>query len=358
MTISIFCAVLIYGLIREVAAKLMALGEGVPIPKSMSIFLFVFTYFLFQGTLCFCALEMKGWGTKAAGGLFAHLTRFGASFLAAETQFMAPIKHSVFLTFMVALASGLVLSGLNAIAARVREKVIESDGRVDDAEDEWQDVAADAEKDMLALAFGFSLMQSFRFLIVGISQPFEPDDAPEDIRQWETNALFCCGLLFAGLVGATSMFNAKYLQRIPKGSWPWYFVSALPSVMSMGMAWSFLFWGEWQVYCFGYEGVRIAGCMLVALVMSVIGVLSVFGLDSLKTWCENSEASKLAIPQLVLAVGLLVGFAWERCFDMGLDTISELHGPYAHIIVHVLQVALLILVLPAWSSYVLPKAEA
>jgi len=355
MTVSIFCAVLIYGLIREVCGKLMALGEGAPFPTSMTVALFIFTYFLFQATLCLCALAV-GWGTKAAGGLFAHIAGFAASFLTAETQFMEPIKHSVALTFLVALGSGLGLSALNWCACQVRQKVIQWDGKKDEAEEEWEDVVEDAEQDVLALTMGFALMQAFRFLVVGESQPFEPDEAPEDIRQWETNALLCCGVLFALLVGLASVFNATHREKFTKGSLLRHFVDAQPSVMSMGMAWSLLFWGEWQVYCLGFKGVRIAGCLCVALLMSLLGVASVFGLDRIASVWKDAEASKLAIPQLVLAVGLLVGFAWERCFDMGLDTISELHGPYAHIITHALQVGLLVIVVPAWSKYVQPKA--
>jgi len=97
--------------------------------------------------------------------------------------------------------------------------------------------------------------------------------------------------------------------------------------------------------------------MLLALFLTFVGVTSVFGLDIIVSSNPNEpEAIKLVMKELIPAVGLMVGFAWERCFDMGLDTISELHGKYAYYTTHLLELGLLAIVLPAWSKYVQPKA--
>jgi len=358
MTISIFSAVLIFGWIQKLTHYFMGLSPKVSgMPKIYSVWIFVVIYMAFQLTLYVLKRVSKDW-LKAAGTIFAHLTGFGALFLVALLQADPSIRGSAALTTVVAVGLGLGLCTLNFIANEVRKiEIYRARGAKEEEEenDAWQDVANDAENDMLSLATGFALMQAARHAICGRMEPFEPDDAPEDILQWETNALLACAVIFAGLVVVGGKIVESTKDQFGETSWLQLFINALPGTASMGMAFALLFWGEWQMYVLGYngDGLRIAACLMHALLMSGFALALVFLLSLL----QGDRNLGTAAAQLTLALGLLVGFSWERCFDMGLDTLGDIHGgEAANVVKHALPVALVCMALPAWKMYVLPKA--
>merc|ERR1719491_906580 len=91
--------------------------------------------------------------------------------------------------------------------------------------------------------------------------------------------------------------------------------------------------------------------------------LSVFILDSVEAQFRGSKMMKRAMGSLELALGVLVGFTWERAFDVGFEEFElkfEHHAKEAVLPgafwVMLMSLVLWIIVAPAWRYYILPKA--
>merc|ERR1719387_67913 len=147
-------------------------------------------------------------------------------------------------------------------------------------------------------------------------------------------------------------------------------VRAFQNVSAMAFAFCFLFYGEWQIYAIGYHGVRIKACLIVAMFVTLLCLILIFALDAI----ESLLAMRRAVRSLVLAMGLLIGFSWEKAFDIGLEALAhpdippdavfrgggwfgDLLGFMARITAWFLPLFLLIVALPAWKMYVLPHCD-
>merc|ERR1719238_794750 len=99
-------------------------------------------------------------------------------------------------------------------------------------------------------------------------------------------------------------------------------------------------------------------CMVTAYGMSIFGIVSVFFLDFLnqKGWGEHD-----ALDALVTAIGLLIGLCWEQTFDVAVETIVEMHHDkgiiFQDCVLFGMSLCLVLVVLPAWMVYILPKTD-
>eukprot|EP00747_Dinoflagellata_sp_TGD_P183655 gnl/TRDRNA2_/TRDRNA2_38678_c1_seq1.p1 gnl/TRDRNA2_/TRDRNA2_38678_c1~~gnl/TRDRNA2_/TRDRNA2_38678_c1_seq1.p1 ORF type:complete len:189 (+),score=30.88 gnl/TRDRNA2_/TRDRNA2_38678_c1_seq1:56-568(+) len=127
-------------------------------------------------------------------------------------------------------------------------------------------------------------------------------------------------------------------------------------VTSMTMAWCTLFWGEWQIYIPGFmDGSRIAGCLLVALGHTFNTVLWIFVLDYI---ANRFQVVEQALRSIMTTFGVLVGIAWARVFNVAFQDLAETAdmGGSKEVRMPIFVVCLMIVVLPAWRMYILPKA--
>jgi len=110
----------------------------------------------------------------------------------------------------------------------------------------------------------------------------------------------------------------------------------------------------------GFEGARIEGCLLTALLLTAIALTVVLALDSLAAVILHSKSDTSAMRALMVSMGLMVGFTWERCFDLGLEHLSVHHGGVLlqSFLRHASPLVMLAVVVPAWAWYILPKAKA
>merc|ERR1719174_3273266 len=90
-----------------------------------------------------------------------------------------------------------------------------------------------------------------------------------------------------------------------------------------------------------------------------------------KTWAHQairgSKGLQRALKSLELSLGILIGFSWERAFDVGFEQIElhmEMtmgHKTWAHqamasLLVSTMSIGLFAIVGPAWRYHILPKA--
>merc|ERR1712176_1023910 len=97
---------------------------------------------------------------------------------------------------------------------------------------------------------------------------------------------------------------------------------------------------------------------MMALELSGIACFSVIFLDKIDDFHAGSEDSKAgarAIQEIITALGILVGFSWEHCFEGSVGAVASLTD-HPRITKLVLGCLVTILVVPAWRRYVLVKA--
>merc|ERR1711920_489836 len=102
----------------------------------------------------------------------------------------------------------------------------------------------------------------------------------------------------------------------------------------------------------------LLGRVMMALELSAVACFVVLFLDKIDDYhagSEDSRAGARAIQQIINALGILVGFSWEHCFEGSVAAVAGL-TKHPRITKLVLGCLVTILVVPAWRKYVLVKA--
>mmetsp|Transcript_22924 Transcript_22924/g.52552 ORF Transcript_22924/g.52552 Transcript_22924/m.52552 type:complete len:518 (-) Transcript_22924:76-1629(-) len=359
-TVSIFAAVLIYGTI------LGMLREVLDVQTHSGLLVLLFTLFAvlvaaLQVVLYWLSKLQATKTEEAVCVLSAHIAGFAAMYFGAGLQMYvgrhASWPHQVFLFIGISV----FMVGLTFAGGRVRKAAAEADGNVTPAEEAWMEYVEDVENDVVSLCVGFAAVQLVRFAIChGRMQPYEPGDEPEDhITQGMVNALLIFGIVAALLNCATTniVSRAKFVRS--HTATQLRMMKLVQATFATITAWALLFWGEWQVYVMGFEGARIEGCLFTALLLTAIALIVVLALDFIADVILHHKSDNSAMRALMVSLGLMVGFTWERCFDLGLEHLSILReNPAAQTVLrHALPWVMLAIVVPAWAWYILPKAK-
>jgi hypothetical protein len=274
---------------------------------------------------------------------------------------------------LLILLAIVVIAGMMYVADKVMDKLAGMDGEVDESEEKWIDLCQETDNDVFCLAISFLVNLHIRYLIRGENKPYEPGHAG-NVVQSDANILYLVSIVFAALVGAGTLahqqihkyYRAKHGHGAFRRDHPYVHrgMDVIQHCNFMGCAWCFLFWGEWQLYVLGWESTVIGGCLVVAVFLS----LSSFGvvLALYKFIIPNLESGygiKRALKSLELSLGILVGFSWERAFDVGFEEMElkfeHMHetAGYAGFLFYALNIFLFLVVAPAWFLYIFPKAQ-
>merc|ERR1712217_819527 len=77
--------------------------------------------------------------------------------------------------------------------------------------------------------------------------------------------------------------------------------------------------------------------------------------DKIDDTIGDSKASSDALRTMITALGVLVGFSWEHCFDFGGTAIASetQNGPLAKLAIAIIT---MVFIVPAWRNHILFKA--
>merc|ERR1719329_898772 len=96
------------------------------------------------------------------------------------------------------------------------------------------------------------------------------------------------------------------------------------------------------------------------MVISLIMMFGLIPLDKLADAEFTGPATDRAIRSLMAAMGILIGFSWEQCFDTSVDALAEksnaehITGANQHSTKLFLSVFCAMILVPAWKRYILP----
>eukprot|EP00429_Kryptoperidinium_foliaceum_P003363 CAMPEP_0176026936 /NCGR_PEP_ID=MMETSP0120_2-20121206/13204_1 /TAXON_ID=160619 /ORGANISM="Kryptoperidinium foliaceum, Strain CCMP 1326" /LENGTH=502 /DNA_ID=CAMNT_0017360141 /DNA_START=35 /DNA_END=1543 /DNA_ORIENTATION=- len=359
MTASIFSAVLIYSTASEFMKEQLhvhRLGGNVAVDASM----FVVAYIALQVTL-FAMMKGHAERSKLAsfGGVMAHITGFAAMYTGAGLLHVERAEDNPGFTWLVVFVLGLVLYALTLIGAKLRNTTaLADDGVVSEDEQAWMEAVDDVEDDVTCLAIGFCIMQAFRRSIIGKPNPYLAADPPLLVQQVHANWLLVCAVgaalltvLFARIrhsMKQAGTYNNDGINSLR-------FVGVIRNTWSTCFAWCLIFWIEWQVYVVDQrDSLRIIDLLVQALLAVIMCVALTLVLDKIADFAGQGA---MGMRRLIFSIGLLAGFSWERTFDLAIDQYSTHHGGPDTIWRHLVRLALAAAVLPAWSWYILPKAQ-
>jgi len=71
---------------------------------------------------------------------------------------------------------------------------------------------------------------------------------------------------------------------------------------------------------------------------------------------DSTKKVDLCLKKVIRALGILVGFGWEQCFDEAVESLSKVM-PAPHIAKFGLALFCIVIIVPAWKWYVLPMSE-
>jgi hypothetical protein len=357
MTASIFVAVLLFGTVKAMLLKIFE--PSVPQRIALTLVMFV-CCFLGLHALLFKLKESSKLNLQTGATLLSHITGFAGMYGfcdSAELKFIEEKDvHGIVLLIFVSAA---IIITLIVVMSKVMRKVALADGTMDEKEEEWIDTCEETDDDVFCLSVSFLLTLLLRFLIRGELLPYEPGHVGA-ITQSEATQMLVCGLFFGVLVGGGAAVVAKHGASITSPNAK-RAVTGVQHLNSMTMAWCLLFWAEWQLYVWGWERAVIAGCLVVAVSMTIFSfgvvILSNYAMDSIR---NSGKLAKRARKSIELALGILVGFSWERAFDVGFEELEHTIAHHttehnAEILLLGLSALLVAIVAPAWQWHILPK---
>jgi hypothetical protein len=130
----------------------------------------------------------------------------------------------------------------------------------------------------------------------------------------------------------------------------------------MCFSWAFFF--GLQMFLAGFhafEGEPELMSVVLALLISALCMGAIIPLDALADADWTDEHMDMAIRSIMSAMGLLIGFGWEQCFDASVDALARKSDAVSDIAIvntHTVKLALTIfcagLLVPAWKWYMLP----
>lgn len=373
-TISIFVSVLIYQAFND-AIHALFLYDSSELVKMQVAFVHSLVWFIMLQLLLATVSRAITWPCQGAvedtpddqreldlkcwAVILGHITGFAS--INAWTQLQAYCGGSV-LILPLAFFS---LWGLFKVTDIVREWVaLVDDGVKDKMEEAWDEATEETEDDVMALTLSFLVVQTMRFWIYGV--------LPDEEGNLEVNLHASFSQAFTSLGIGLSIAISSYLRTLYGTSKHTRYSIWLRLIADFSSCWMVMFsidrimtLGSMGGAKFGVLGNVITACFLTFISFTVMYFLDKQA-DAEEEKHSVSETPqhekelhsrrKVAMRATVLAIGVLIGFAWEKCFDVAVDETAEREAdkvPPALVKV-VLALMLATLVVPAWRWYILP----
>merc|ERR1712079_187134 len=123
-----------------------------------------------------------------------------------------------------------------------------------------------------------------------------------------------------GALGLTLMHLIEHSEGF---EWKKRVLSICSDYFTFGNAWCLYFGVEWALssQLVGSEEALLH--VIISLFLSAVAFLMIFVLDKVIDHGIVGEGSEAAVETIILAFGVLVGFAWEQSFDAAVSVVAE-----------------------------------
>eukprot|EP00747_Dinoflagellata_sp_TGD_P134392 gnl/TRDRNA2_/TRDRNA2_175316_c0_seq1.p1 gnl/TRDRNA2_/TRDRNA2_175316_c0~~gnl/TRDRNA2_/TRDRNA2_175316_c0_seq1.p1 ORF type:complete len:231 (+),score=31.47 gnl/TRDRNA2_/TRDRNA2_175316_c0_seq1:330-1022(+) len=128
----------------------------------------------------------------------------------------------------------------------------------------------------------------------------------------------------------------------------------LMNASSMAFAWCQLYIFKWEIARFPAikSPNTLTSCVALALLISLLSFMMISLLDKNADSPITGKSADRAVESIIMALGILVGFSWEQCFDRGVETVAAL-TPHPVSTEVLLAVMVVMIVITPWRRYIL-----
>lgn len=304
------------------------------------------------------ALREVQLNTECWAVLFAHLTGFATINAIGGWQHLPFFAQSDAHSLLVLPIGLLVLLVLYQILYWLRETIAKGDdAKIDEYEKVWDDASEDAEMDIAGLSLSFAAVQSLRYHVSGVLpdvEGVEGDNTAYTHDPSQVYKMLGMSVIFV-MLAVIFLFIGK---KTEEDTTPRRMASIMQHFCSNAFAWSVFFGAQWALYWIDFTRELALLHVSLAIVLSFVSFVLIFGLDKVADYEGTGSSADKAIRSIVVALGVLVGFSWERSFDTATDyAVNSLLPAYRNPLSKLLlSLALSLIVLPAWRIYILPNA--
>lgn len=289
-------------------------------------------------------LDMKCWGI-----LFGHIAGFAS--INAWCVVQQFFHRSLIGSLLVIVGAAITLWLTFLITDMCREHIaMADDGEKDACEELWDDSVEETEEDVRALTLSFLTVQWLRFAIFGVLPSAEGDLPDRPYSQSQITSMLCVALFAVFYNNIPGRWCFK--QRIVGKS------EAMRNILNLVFAWgvmySFRVWLLTEKYLHG----DASGEVMQATIITWGTFAAQHILDYFADMEATGKETDAAIRSLISTLGVLVGFSWEKCFDVAVDNIAEkIESVPPELTKLALALVLASSVLPAWRWYILPVLD-
>jgi len=254
-----------------------------------------------------------------------------------------------------------------------------------------QESAEEAENDIAAIGISFSTVVVFRYVmthqmanVLGLELPVHNHSMEAKVGIGVAAVVFALISIFILITHTWVEKRSKYSaassvkeeggELMPKETelhaprrdykTRWVFIAS--SMFATASSWCGLYCSKWMLYGLEInadEDTNPNSCIsrvILALLVSFGSFLMIYFLDKLADSDLTDNDADRAIEEVIHAIGVSVGFAWEQAFDAGVETIGELTeslGTWYPVFAR-LGFAIMIsaVMIPAWRLYLIKKS--
>jgi len=240
------------------------------------------------------------------------------------------------------LAIALLVIGFLVHTAKKRAQALE--------EANFMEKSDDVENDFASMAFSVVWTMFVRYLLTG-HHPVDDETAPFDHTATQRAYM----LIYACLCLPIAGFGVKFCSQkaaVTESYAVKRIMSFFTTVLCMNVAWAFLYWGEWEFFEALYPDDLLRGRVMFAVLATTVGGLALVGLCKIPAAAAGLGIRKERLVALT-AVGLVVAWSWELCFDSAIESMVEgdSHPVAWKITATILMMAILV---PVYAYYVKP----
>lgn len=296
---------------------------------------------------------------KTTGVLLGHTTGFAAinawgtlqRIAAYEPGLPHPTEGRGFAFCSIVLAvAGMMFQHTCTKRCRL-EAATWDDGELDAIELLGHEEIKEIENDVFGLTISFLTVEFIRFIICGklpSDEEEEPSSKDEEHSRVQVMSLCLMGCVFGACVFAHVKRN-KWLRTH----------NCFKIVWAMSFAWCFYYALQWLVF----ESSR-GNAATNSVIASLLATTAAFSLMRVLDWMADKQDTDAHFSHgaraIIESLGILVGFSWEKSFDVAVDSVAEgadesfLEFLPQPVLKLGLAFGLCLVVLPAWRWYILP----
>lgn len=312
--------------------------------------------------------QMKCWAT-----IFSHMSGFAAINAGGWMQHTPLFSSNPPMAFIPAILTQVVLLFMFEVSVCFRQsrfKALQGDHHTFRRAALCRAYCLEAENDVCALSWSFLVVQAGRFAVSGTLPNLEGLEEPG-----QPHTTLAVMLLYGiGVLGSTisiilalsGLFEeeeeAEELTEMPSPP-PriqrfWHVMS---DAFAMVFAWSMLFGTRWLFdSLLGDRMAAVQGRICLALALSIVSVVAVFGLDTIDDAlrAQGQALSAATVIRIIIgALAILIGFSWESSFDVGVAAVSS-SATHRRLCKFLLGTIVFTFLVPAWRSHILTKQMA